>query len=85
MDALKALMERTDQVHIVGPGARICASPIKGLPAIKCAGHMNILMGRFIPRRSGQHQGLIPLPCWKASPLPLRMEATYYLPGPRVA
>ena len=46
MDALKALMERTDQVHIVGPGTDLRFS-IKGLPAIKCAGHMNIPDGEI--------------------------------------
>ncbi|HWQ58255.1 MAG TPA: aminopeptidase, partial [Clostridia bacterium] len=41
MDPLVALMERTDKVHIVGPGTDLTFS-IKGLPAIKCAGEMNI-------------------------------------------
>lgn len=41
MDALVAYMERTDQVHIVGPGTDLRFS-IKGIPAIKCAGEMNI-------------------------------------------
>lgn len=41
MDQLKARMERTDKVHIVGPGTDLTFS-IKGLPAIKCAGEMNI-------------------------------------------
>ncbi len=41
MDALQALMERTDKVRLVAPGTDLTFS-IKGLPAIKCAGHMNI-------------------------------------------
>jgi aminopeptidase len=41
MDALKALMERTDKVRLVAPGTDLTFS-IKGLPAIKCAGNMNI-------------------------------------------
>ncbi len=36
MDALKALMERTDRVHIKGQGTDLMFS-IKGMPAIKCA------------------------------------------------
>ncbi len=41
MDALKALMEKTDKVRIVAPGTDLSFS-IKGIPAIKCSGHMNI-------------------------------------------
>ncbi len=41
MDPLVALMERTDEVHITGPGTDLVFS-IKGLPAIKCAGEVNI-------------------------------------------
>ncbi|HML69372.1 MAG TPA: aminopeptidase [Clostridia bacterium] len=41
MDSLKALMERTDKVRLVAPGTDLTFS-IKGLPAIKCAGNMNI-------------------------------------------
>lgn len=41
MDALKARMERTDKVRIVGPGTDLSFS-IKGLPAIKCSGLRNI-------------------------------------------
>ena len=41
MDALVERMQRADQVHIVGPGTDLRFS-IKGLPAIKCAGEMNI-------------------------------------------
>ena len=41
MDALKALMDRTDRVRLVAPGTDLTFS-IKGIPAIKCAGNMNI-------------------------------------------
>ncbi len=41
MDALKALMERTDRVRIVAPDTDLSFS-IKGMPAIKCAGDCNI-------------------------------------------
>lgn len=41
MDALVNLMEKTDKVHIVGKGTDLSFS-IKGIPTIKCDGHMNI-------------------------------------------
>lgn len=41
MDNLKDLMERTDKVHITGPGTDLTFS-IRDIPAIKCAGEMNI-------------------------------------------
>lgn len=41
MDSLKALMEKTDKVHLVAPGTDLRFS-IKGLPAIKCSGTCNI-------------------------------------------
>lgn len=41
MDALVELMEKTDKVRITGEGTDLSFS-IKGLPAIKCAGEMNI-------------------------------------------
>lgn len=41
MQPLKELMERTDKVHIVGEGTDLTFS-IKGIPAIPCAGSMNI-------------------------------------------
>ena len=41
MDALVARMERTDKVHIVGPGTNLSFS-IKGMPAVKCDGKLNI-------------------------------------------
>lgn len=46
MDALKAWMERTDQVRIVGPGTDLRFS-IAGLPAVKCAGECNIPDGEI--------------------------------------
>lgn len=41
MEPLKALMDRTDRVRLVGPGTDLCFS-IKGIGAIKCAGNKNI-------------------------------------------
>lgn len=41
MDALVRRMEATDRVHIVGNGSDLTFS-IKGMPAIKCAGNLNI-------------------------------------------
>lgn len=41
MDALVDLMNRTDKVHIKGPGTDLTFS-IKDIPAIKCAGEYNI-------------------------------------------
>lgn len=41
MDALQALMEKTDQVQLKGPGTDITFS-IKDIPAVKCAGERNI-------------------------------------------
>ena len=41
MTPLKALMERTDRVRILGPDTDLSFS-IRGLPAVKCAGRMNI-------------------------------------------
>ena len=41
MAPLKALMERTDRVHILGPGTDLTFS-IKGMPAVKCCGERNI-------------------------------------------
>ena len=46
MDPLKALMERTDRVRIVGPGTDLSFS-IKGISAVKCAGEMNIPDGEI--------------------------------------
>lgn len=41
MNALKNLMEKTDEVHIVGNGTDLKFS-IKNMPAIKCSGKCNI-------------------------------------------
>ena len=41
MDALVARLQRTDSVHIIGPGTDLRFS-IKGIPAVKCAGECNI-------------------------------------------
>ncbi len=41
MNALKRLMEKTDKVHITGPGTDLRFS-IKGIPAITCGGEYNI-------------------------------------------
>lgn len=41
MQNLKNLMEKTDQVKIIGPGTNLSFS-IKGIPAIPCAGECNI-------------------------------------------
>ena len=41
MDPLKALMEKTDRVRIVGPGTDLKFS-IKGIGAVKCDGERNI-------------------------------------------
>lgn len=41
MNSLVELMNRTDRVHIKGPGTDLTFS-IKDIPAIKCAGEMNI-------------------------------------------
>ncbi len=41
MDPLVELMQKTDRVRITGPGTDLSFS-IRGLPAIKCAGEVNI-------------------------------------------
>lgn len=46
MQPLKKLMESTDMVHILGKGTDISFS-IKGLPAIPCAGRVNIPDGEI--------------------------------------
>ena len=46
MQPLKALMERTDKVRIVGPGTDLSFS-INGLPACPCAGECNIPDGEI--------------------------------------
>ena len=42
MDPLKKMMERTDKVRIKGPKDTDLTFSIKGLPAVKCDGHLNI-------------------------------------------
>ncbi len=46
MEPLVALMNKTDKVHIVGPGTDLTFS-IKGIPAIPCPGNMNIPDGEI--------------------------------------
>ena len=46
MEPLRELMNRTDKVHIKGPGTDLNFS-IKGIPAIPCAGGMNIPDGEI--------------------------------------
>jgi len=46
MNALKAVMERTDKVRITGPGTDLSFS-IKGMSAVKCSGHMNVPDGEI--------------------------------------
>ncbi|MCC6731352.1 MAG: aminopeptidase [Chthonomonadales bacterium] len=43
---LRALMERTDHVHIVAPGTDLTFS-IRGIPAVPCAGQANIPDGEI--------------------------------------
>lgn len=42
MEHLKARMERTDKVRLKGPGETDLTFSIKGIPAIPCAGKLNI-------------------------------------------
>ncbi|MHB1315913.1 MAG: aminopeptidase [Christensenellales bacterium] len=46
MDPLKELMEKTDRVRITGPNTDLSFS-IKGIPAIKCSGKLNIPDGEI--------------------------------------
>lgn len=46
MDALVALMDKTDKVHILGPGTDLKFS-IKGIPTLKCDGERNIPDGEI--------------------------------------
>jgi len=46
MDPLKSIMESTDRVQVTGPGTDLSFS-IKGLPAVKCDGHVNIPDGEL--------------------------------------
>jgi aminopeptidase len=56
MDPLAELIERTEEVHIVGPGTDLRFS-IAGLPAVKCDGHRNIPDGEVYtaPVRDSMH------------------------------
>lgn len=47
MDKLKAIMERTDRVRLLGPDDTDLTFSIKGMPAIKCAGELNIPDGEI--------------------------------------
>ncbi|MDO4543643.1 MAG: aminopeptidase [Clostridia bacterium] len=47
MDSLKALMERTDRVRLLGPDDTDLTFSIKNMPAIKCAGELNIPDGEI--------------------------------------
>lgn len=59
MEPLKERMERTDQVHILGPGTDLKFS-IKGLPAVCCAGDKNLPDGKlFSAPVPGSIQGQI--------------------------
>ncbi|HRZ80378.1 MAG TPA: aminopeptidase, partial [bacterium] len=42
MDPLKKLMDKTDKVHIKGPGRTDLKFSIKGINAVKCAGKYNV-------------------------------------------
>ena len=55
MDPLKALMEKTDKVHLKGPGTDLTFS-IKGIGAMKCDGEKNIPDGEIYTARAGQRQ-----------------------------
>lgn len=46
MEPLKALMEKTNEVRILGPGSDLVFS-IKGMPVIKCDGRFNIPDGEI--------------------------------------
>ncbi len=46
MDSMKELLDRTENVRIVGPGTDLRFS-IKGIPSVKCAGECNIPDGEI--------------------------------------
>lgn len=46
LQPLKELMEKTDRVEIIGPGTELSFS-IRGIPAVPCAGEMNIPDGEI--------------------------------------
>ncbi len=41
MEPLVQLLDKTDRVRITGPGTDLSFS-VKGIPSVKCAGHLNI-------------------------------------------
>ena len=47
MEPLKALMEKTDKVRILGPGETNLSFSIKGIPVIPCAGELNLPDGEI--------------------------------------
>jgi aminopeptidase len=57
MEHLKARMERTDKVRLLGPGETDLTFSIKGIPAITCAGKLNIPDGEVFtaPVRDSVH------------------------------
>ena len=59
MDALKARMERADKVRLVAAGTDLTFS-VKGIPAVKCAGEMNIPDGEvYTAPVRGSAEGVI--------------------------
>jgi aminopeptidase len=46
MEPLRKLMNRTDKVHLKGPGTELRFS-IKGIPALKCSGRINLPDGEM--------------------------------------
>ncbi len=57
MQALKARMERTDKVRLLGPGVTDLSFSIKGVPAVPCDGRVNIPDGEVFtaPVRESVH------------------------------
>ncbi len=47
LEPLKARMQRTDKVRLLGPGDTDLTFSIKGIPAVPCAGHLNIPDGEI--------------------------------------
>jgi aminopeptidase len=47
MEPLKALMERTDRVRILGPGETDLSFSIRGIPVVPCSGAMNLPDGEI--------------------------------------
>lgn len=60
LEKLKARMERTDKVRLLGPGETDLTLSIKGIPAVPCAGKLNIPDGEiFTAPVRGSIQGVI--------------------------